>query len=105
MPFDRFVLNNPEDQTDKIMRHNSGKFLTNIQKRRSVRRFSDKPVSIDIIKNCIAAAGTAPSDANKQAWLFAVVSDLKVKQKIRLEAEKSNGISIRKRRRKSGCGL
>ncbi|MBN2412228.1 nitroreductase family protein [candidate division KSB1 bacterium] len=88
MPFDRFALNNPKDQIDKIMRRNSGKFLSNIQKRRSVRRFSDKPVSIEIIKNCIAAAGSAPSGANKQPWHFAVVSDPEVKRTIRREAEK-----------------
>jgi nitroreductase len=52
-----------------------------------VRDFSDKPVPIEIIENCIKAAGTAPSGANLQPWHFVVVSDPEIKKKIRIAAE------------------
>ena len=79
---------NHKDGIEKEMEKHSYDFLVNIQKRRSVRQFSNKPVSINIIKNCINAAGSAPSGANMQPWHFAVISDPKVKKIIRLEAEK-----------------
>ncbi len=56
--------------------------------RRTVRDFSDKPVSKEVIENCIRAAGTAPSGANLQPWHFVVVSDPKIKKQIRIAAEK-----------------
>lgn len=62
-------------------------FYNNIKLRRTVRDFSDKPVPIEIIENCLKAAGTAPSGANLQPWHFVVVSDPKTKKKIRIAAE------------------
>ncbi|MCW8817344.1 MAG: nitroreductase family protein [Ignavibacteriaceae bacterium] len=62
-------------------------FYEDIKRRRSVRDFSDKPVPIEIIENCIKAAGTAPSGANLQPWHFVVVSDPEIKKKIRIAAE------------------
>jgi len=79
---------NHKDGLEKEMEKHSYDFLVNIQKRRSVRQFSNKPVSINIIKNCINAAASAPSGANMQPWHFAVISDPKIKKIIRLEAEK-----------------
>lgn len=55
--------------------------------RRSVRTFSDKPVSKTIIENIIKTAATAPSGAHKQPWTFCAVSDTALKQQIRLAAE------------------
>ena len=43
---------------------------------------------IEIIKNCIKSAATAPSGANKQPWQFVIVQDTNVKVKIRQAAEK-----------------
>lgn len=57
-------------------------------KRRSVRTFSKEPVPKDVIINCIKTAATAPSGANKQPWHFVVISDPKIKKKIREAAEK-----------------
>ena len=59
-----------------------------MQKRRSVRTFSSEVINDEIINNCIQAAGSAPSGANKQPWHFVVVKDQKVKTKIRVAAEK-----------------
>ena len=56
--------------------------------RRSVREFSDKPVSFEMIKNIIMTAGTAPSGAHKQPWTFCLVSNPTIKKQIRLAAEK-----------------
>ena len=87
MPLDNFSPKQPLNHSEEKMLLNSVEFLASMQKRRSVRRFSDKPVSIDIIKNCINAAGSAPSGANKQPWHFAVISDPEMKQQIRQQAE------------------
>jgi len=55
--------------------------------RRSVRDFSDRAVPREVIEACVAAAGTAPSGANKQPWTFVAVSDPALKRAIRLGAE------------------
>ena len=73
--------------SEKEMRQRSKSFLDELSTRRTVRDFSNKPVSLEIIENCIKAAATAPSGANKQPWQFIIVSDSKVKQKIREAAE------------------
>lgn len=70
------------------MQKRSTSFLENIQKRRTIRDFSDKPVPKDILINCLKSAGTAPSGANRQPWHFSVVSDIEIKKKIREAAEK-----------------
>eukprot|EP01023_Acetabularia_acetabulum_P068581 TRINITY_DN9743_c0_g3_i2.p1 TRINITY_DN9743_c0_g3~~TRINITY_DN9743_c0_g3_i2.p1 ORF type:complete len:281 (+),score=19.95 TRINITY_DN9743_c0_g3_i2:155-997(+) len=61
--------------------------------RRSVRFFSQDNVSIEVIKECIATAGSAPSGAHLQPWTFMVVQDAEVKLQIRKaveQAEKEN---------------
>lgn len=63
-------------------------FLSLMKTRRTVRMFSDKPVPMEVIKNCTEAAATAPSGANKQPWHFVVVSNPEIKRKIRTAAEK-----------------
>lgn len=63
-------------------------FYARIRTRRTVRDFSARPVSREIIEDCIRAAGTAPNGANLQPWHFVVVSDTKIKQRIRQAAEK-----------------
>jgi len=62
-------------------------FYEVLRQRRSVRMFSDRPVSEETIRWCIASAGTAPSGANKQPWRFVAVSDPELKRQIRLGAE------------------
>ena len=65
----------------------SAEFYEEIRKRRSVREFSPGPVSVEVIRNCIKAAGTAPSGANLQPWHFVVVENKEVKREIREGAE------------------
>ena len=63
-------------------------FNKKMQKRRSIREFSKENIDLEVIYNCIRAAGSAPSGANKQPWHFVVVAGKDVKSKIRVEAEK-----------------
>lgn len=56
-------------------------------RRRTVREFSDRPVSAETIRWIVQAAGTAPSGANKQPWRFVAVADPDLKRRIREAAE------------------
>lgn len=71
------------------MKKRANDFYKEIKRRRTVRNFSDRPVPIEVIKDAIKAAGTAPNGANQQPWHFVVVSDDDLKKKIRVEAERS----------------
>lgn len=62
-------------------------FYADIDRRRTVREFSDRPVPRDIIETALKAANTAPSGANLQPWHFVVVSGPDTKKKIREAAE------------------
>jgi nitroreductase len=53
----------------------SNAVLDNIYRRRSVRNFSDKEVSDEIIKELIRAGTYAPTAVNKQPWRFVVVKN------------------------------
>lgn len=66
----------------------AGKFYEMLDRRRTVRDFSDEEFPFEIIENAIRAAGTAPSGANMQPWRFVVVKDKEIKRKIRGAAEK-----------------
>jgi nitroreductase len=68
-------------------RRRSLEFLELMRRRRSVRHFSDEPVSLELIENAVRTAGTAPSGANQQPWTFVVVSDPALKDEIRAAAE------------------
>ena len=70
------------------MRKRAADFYAEMQRRRSVRDFSDRPVPRQIIEDCLRTAGTAPSGANQQPWHFVAVSNADVKKRIRIEAEK-----------------
>jgi nitroreductase len=69
------------------MKQRAVSFYEEMQRRRTVRQFSNRPVSRDVIEQCIRAAATAPSGANLQPWHFVVITDQSVKRQIRLAAE------------------
>jgi nitroreductase len=71
----------------KVQLAGSRGFLELMRSRRSVRHFSREPVPFELIRNAIAAAGTAPSGAHQQPWTFVVVSDPEVKRRLREAAE------------------
>lgn len=73
------------DESEMITRSKS--YFDFMDKRRSVRDFSDKDVPIEIINNIIQTASTAPSGAHKQPWVFCVIRNKDLKNKIRVLAE------------------
>jgi len=68
-------------------------FYELMNRRRTVRDFSDESVPFEIIEQAIRTAGTAPSGANMQPWHFVVVKDAEVKKQIRIAAEEEERLS------------
>lgn len=62
-------------------------FYDEMNRRRSVRFFSDKPVPRELIETAIRTASTAPSGAHRQPWRFVAISDAQIKKEIRIAAE------------------
>ena len=83
--------------TEEQMISASREFYEKIDRRRSIRYFSDQPVRREVIENLIKAASTAPSGAHKQPWTFCVVQDPEVKKVIHEAAEKEEYESYNKR--------
>lgn len=83
-----FVPYLPVSYSEEEMEEQARQFYTFMDRRRSVREFSDKPVSREIIENILLTASTAPSGAHKQPWTFCVVSNPALKKQIREAAEK-----------------
>lgn len=71
------------------MEARSRQFVSEMQRRRTTRQFSDRRVPRAIIEACIEVAGTAPSGAHLQPWHFVVVTDPALKQRIRMAAERA----------------
>ena len=82
IPLDKYREYPIEEMRDRLEA-----FYADIDCRRTVRDFSDRPVPRDIIETALKAANTAPSGANLQPWHFAVVSGPATKRKIREAAE------------------
>ena len=53
-----------------------------VETRRSVRKFTDKPIPKDVLDACIDLALIAPSSCNLQPWEFHVVQSADKKQKL-----------------------
>ncbi|PCE66204.1 nitroreductase family protein [Sediminicola luteus] len=79
------------------MLERSSAFYQWLDKRRSVREFSDAPVAKAVIEQLIMAASTAPSGAHKQPWTFCAVANPALKTKIREAAEKEERETYSKR--------
>lgn len=84
---DSFIPHKVERLTEKEALARSKEFYAHLNTRRTVREFSDKPVSCEVIENILLAAGTAPSGAHKQPWTFCVIGNPEMKSKIRVAAE------------------
>jgi len=80
VPYEPYVADTPAEAASR-------QFYEILDRRRTVRTFSDRPVSRETIENLILAAGTAPSGANKQPWRFVAVQDPALKKEIRVAAE------------------
>jgi len=66
---------------DMILR--SEEFFSEMNKRRTLRFFSSKPVPREVMDNIIRTAGTSPSGAHTQPWTFVIVEDKEMKQAVR----------------------
>ncbi|MDX8339621.1 nitroreductase family protein [Draconibacterium sp. IB214405] len=60
-----------------------------IIKRRSIRNYLDKSVSIDLIQSIIKESILAPSAGNGQPWQFVIVSKREMIDKISVECKKN----------------
>lgn len=92
-----FVRYERETYTREMMIRRSKEYHQWLDKRRSIRDISDKPVPREVIENLIMAASTAPSGAHKQPWTFCVVSNPEIKKQIRIAAEKEEHESYNNR--------
>src|SRR5213080_1458818 len=77
-----------DNRSDDELLRRAQEFYEVMQRRRTIRDFSERPVPREVIEYCIRAAGTAPSGANLQPWHFVAVRDPVVKHQIRIAAEK-----------------
>ncbi len=82
-----FIPYTKETYPDAEIQARSTEHLTYMDKRRTVREFSPKPIPDEVISNIIMAASTAPSGAHKQPWTFCVVTNAQLKSEIRAAAE------------------
>jgi len=87
MPYPFIAHSVPPLPTAQTAESAARAFYERVRTRRSVRFFSDRAVSEEAIRWCVAAAGTAPSGANKQPWRFVCVRDAGLKHEIRVAAE------------------
>lgn len=69
------------------MLRRAGAFYDRMNRRRSVRFFSDRPVPRACIEMAIRTASTAPSGAHMQPWTWVAVDRPSIKREIRLAAE------------------
>jgi nitroreductase len=76
------------DRLDEdAMRTRAREYYRRADQRRSVRAFSPDPIPLDVVRDAIRSAGTAPSGAHMQPWRFVLVTDPEIKSKIRAAAE------------------
>jgi len=53
-----------------------------IQKRRSIRRYSDRPIAKEDLLKCLEAARVAPSGCNSQPWHFIVIDEPGLRKRV-----------------------
>jgi len=59
-----------------------GHIIDAIKERRSIRKYSSRPVSTEILSEILEAARWAPSAHNAQPWRFIVLIDTSLKQEL-----------------------
>ncbi len=78
----------PEEQHDR-----ADNFFEEMNRRRSVRFFSDQPVPRHLVEQAIRTASTAPSGAHRQPWTFAITGHPEIKRQIREAAEEEERVN------------
>lgn len=85
--YDPLPLPDRADLTDDEMQAAAAAFFDLMKRRHTVRDFAPRPVPEQVIADCIATAGRAPSGANHQPWHFVAIADPAMKAEIRKAAE------------------
>ncbi len=89
MTASKFIpLDSYREYPQEEMKQRASSFRTDMQRRRSVRSFSSRPIPREVIEDCLLTAGSVPSGANMQPWYFVVVDNPEQKKRIRDAAEK-----------------
>ena len=83
--------------SDTELIENSKFFYSEMSRRRTIRDFDTRGVPLEVMENIIQTAGTAPSGAHKQPWIFCLISDPEIKRQIRKAAEEEEKISYSQR--------
>ncbi len=83
----------PERLHPDEKRRRASTFFDEMERRRSVRFFSDEPIPLEFVEEAIKTASTAPSGAHRQPWTFVVTGDPEVKRQIRAAAEDDERIN------------
>ena len=78
----------PERMADDAMIRSATAQYEFVSQRRTVRQFLEAPLDRSVIEASVLSAGSAPSGANHQPWLFMFVGDPATKRAIREAAEK-----------------
>ncbi|MDH4320683.1 MAG: nitroreductase family protein [Desulfobulbaceae bacterium] len=60
----------------------SSPVLEAIQKRRSIREYTDHPVESDLLREIIRAGTWAPSGLNNQPWRFVIITDQQTRHRL-----------------------
>ena len=60
-----------------------------LKNRRSVRKYQDRAVSVEVIKEIISESTFAPSAGNEQPWKFIIINDKEMLKKISDESKKN----------------
>lgn len=60
-----------------------------IKNRRSIRKYRDKPVSLEVIHEMIKESTLAPSAGNEQPWKFIIVNNKEMMKRISDESKKN----------------
>lgn len=68
-------------------------FHEKMERRRSVRFFSNDSVPRELVELAVQTASTAPSGAHRQPWTFVVTGDPEVKRQIRVAAEEEERVN------------
>ncbi|GIH69954.1 nitroreductase family protein [Sphaerimonospora thailandensis] len=82
-----FVPYRPERYAEQDMITRGREFYEHLDRRRSVRFFSDEPVPRECLELAVRAANTAPSGAHQQPWKFVLIGDAATKKRIREASE------------------
>jgi len=60
-----------------------------LKNRRSIRKYTDAPVSVEVVREMIGESTQAPSAGNEQPWKFVIVNDKGMLKRISDESKKN----------------